>query len=167
MSCLATRYICNDQSVKCYSFILILSTLCVVHDLIFQRKLSLRRLPITFVHFVSHSSAQALRSITFTQIFRTTGHLFSIQLFRKPKILELEDKQTKFEQSKGDLGQFSELCKWSLTRAQFSKHMDLRCFQDVGGWKLDILDISIPAGLRQSETLLAYKLCTNIPFWPD
>ena len=63
-----------------YSLILIFSTLCVVHDLIFQRKLSRRRLPITFVYFVSHASAQALRPITFTQRFRTTRHLFSIQL---------------------------------------------------------------------------------------
>ena len=71
-------------------------------------------LPITFVNIVSHESAQALRSITFRQRFRTTRHLFSIQLLRKPKILNLEDKQTKFEQSNGDLDQFSELCKRSL-----------------------------------------------------
>ena len=49
-------------------------------DLIFQRKLSRRRLPITFVYFVSHASAQALRPITFTQRFWITRHLFSIQL---------------------------------------------------------------------------------------
>ena len=69
-------------------------------------------LPITFVYFVSHTSAQASRSITFTQRFRTTWHLFSIQLLWKPKILNEEDKRTKFEQSTGDLGQFAELCKW-------------------------------------------------------
>ena len=46
-------------------------------DLIFQRKLSRRRFPITFFNFVSHASAQALRPITFTQRFRTTRHLFS------------------------------------------------------------------------------------------
>ena len=76
----ATRYVCYDQSAKFYSLILIFSTLCVVHDLIFQRKLSRRRLPITSVHFVSHASAQALRPITFTQHFRTTRQLISIQL---------------------------------------------------------------------------------------
>ena len=108
--------------------ILIFSTLCVVHDLIFQRRLSRRRQPITFVYFVSHASAQALRPITFTQRFRTTRHLFSIQLLRKPKILNVEDKQTKFERSKGDLRRVAESCKLSLTRAQLSKHMDLRCF---------------------------------------
>ena len=103
-------------------------SLCVIHNLIFQRKLSRRRLPITSVYFVSHASAQALRPITFTQRFRTTRHLFSIQLLWKPKILNVGDKRTKFERSKGDLGQFSESCKWSLTRAWLSKHMDLRCF---------------------------------------
>ena len=122
------RDVCYDQSAKFYSLILIFFTLCVVHDLIFQRKLSRRRLPITFVYFVSHASAQALRPITFTQRFRTTRHLISIQLLWKPKILNVEDKRTKFERSKGDLGQFSESCKWSLTRAQLNKHMDLRCF---------------------------------------
>ena len=64
----ATQYVCYDQSAKCYSLILIFFTLCVVHDLIFQRKLSRRRPP------------QALRPITFTQRFRTTRHLISIQL---------------------------------------------------------------------------------------
>ena len=39
--------------------ILIFSTLCVVHDLIFQHKLSRRRLEITLVYLVSHASAQA------------------------------------------------------------------------------------------------------------
>ena len=80
-------------------------------------------LPITFVYFVTHTSAKASRSITFTQRFRTTWHLFSIQLLWKPKILNEEDKRTKFEQSTGDLGQFSELCKclwhernWASTR---------------------------------------------------
>ena len=102
----ATRYACYDQSAKFYSIILIFSILCVVHDLIFQRKLSRRRLLITFVYFVSHASAQVLRPITFTQRFRTTRHLISIQLLWKPKILNVEDKRTKFERSKGDLGQF-------------------------------------------------------------
>ena len=119
---------CYDQNAKFYSFILIFSTLWIVHDLIFERKLSKRRLPFTFVYFVSHASAQALRPITFTQRFRTTRHLISIQLLWKPKIFNVEDKRTKFELSKGDLGQFQESCKWSLTRAQLSKHMDLRCF---------------------------------------
>ena len=77
---LATRYVCYDQSTKFYSLILIFSTLCVVHDLIFQRKLSRRRLPITFVYFVSHASAQALRPIPFMQRLRTTQHLISFQL---------------------------------------------------------------------------------------
>ena len=112
-----------------FLLLLFISTLCVVHNLIFQRKLSRRRLLITFVYFVSHASAQvSRRPITFTQRFRTTRHLFSIRLLWKPKILNVEDKRTKFERSKGDLGQFSESCKWSLTRAQLSKHMDLRCF---------------------------------------
>ena len=113
---------------KLYSLILIFSTLCVVHDQIFQRKLSRRRLPTTFVYLVSHASAQALRPITFTQRFRTTRHLFSIQLLWKPEILNVEDKQTKFDRSKGDLGRVSELCKRSFTRAQLSKHVDLCCF---------------------------------------
>ena len=38
----------------------------LVHDQVFQGKLSRRRLPITFVFFVSHAGAQALRPITFT-----------------------------------------------------------------------------------------------------
>ena len=46
-----------------------------------------------------------LRPITFTQRFRT--------------ILNVEDERTNFERSKGDLGQFSESCKWSLTRARY------------------------------------------------
>ena len=50
---------CYDQNAKFYSFILIFSTLCVVHELIFERKLSKRRLPIAFANFVSHASAQA------------------------------------------------------------------------------------------------------------
>ena len=92
--------------VPIYSSILIFSTLCIVHDRIFQRKLSRRRLPITFVSFVSHAGAQALRPITFTQRFRTTRYLISIQLLRKPEILNLEDIRTKFERSKGDLVSF-------------------------------------------------------------
>ena len=36
---------------------------------------------------------------TFTQRLRTTRHLFSIQLLWKPEILNVEDKQTKFERS--------------------------------------------------------------------
>ena len=110
---------------KLYSLILIFSTLCVVHDQIFQRKLSRKRLP---TDLVSHASAQALRPITFTQRFRTTRHLFSIQLLWKPEILNIDDKQTKFDWSRGDLGRVSELCKRSFTRAQSSKHVDLRCF---------------------------------------
>ena len=45
-------------------------------DLIFQRKLSRGRLQITFVNFVSHASAKALRPITFTRRFRTTRRPF-------------------------------------------------------------------------------------------
>ena len=60
------------------SWVLILFTFCLVHDLIFQRKLSRRRLPITFVYLVSHASAQALRPITFSQRFRTARHLFKL-----------------------------------------------------------------------------------------
>ena len=112
---------------------------------------SKRRLTITFVYFVSHASAQALQPITFTQRFRTTRHLFSIQLLRKPKILNVEDKQTKFECSKGDLLRVSELCKLSLTQAQF-----LRC------WWMKATDI--PADLRQSVTSLVYKLYTDMLF---
>ena len=78
--------------------------------------------------YIYHASTQVLRPITFTQRFRTTRHLFSIQLLWKPKILNVEDKRTKFKQSKGDLGQFLESSKWSLTPAQLSKHIDLRCF---------------------------------------
>ena len=122
------KFICKDQIVKFYSLILIFSTLCVVHDLIFQRKLSRRRLLIAFVYFVSHASAHVLRPITFTQRFRTTRQLFSIQMLWKSKILIVEDKQTKFERSKGDLGQFSDLWKLSLVRAQLSKRIDLRSF---------------------------------------
>ena len=44
---------------------------------------SRRRLPITFVNFVSHASSQALRPITFTQLFRTTRHQFSPKNKRK------------------------------------------------------------------------------------
>ena len=98
---------------------------------VFQRKLSRRRLLITVVYFVSHTSARALRLITFTQRSRTTRHLFSIQFLWKPKILNVKDKRTKFERSKGDLGQFSESCNWPLTRAQLNKHMDLRCFKKL------------------------------------
>ena len=54
--------------------------------------------------------AQTLRPITFTQRFRTIRHLISIQLLRKPRILN-EDKRMKFERSKGGLSQFSESCK--------------------------------------------------------
>ena len=93
---------------------------------VFQRKLSRRRLLITVVYFVSHTSARALRLITFTQRSRTTRRLFFIQFLWKPKILNVKDKRTMFERSKGDLGQFSESCNWPLTRAQLNKHMDLR-----------------------------------------
>ena len=115
------RYVCYDQSAKFYSLILIFSRLCVVHDLIFIRKLSRKRLPITFVYFVSHASAQA--DHVYATFCRTTRHLISIQLLWKPKILNVENERTKFERSKGDLGSFSESCKWSLTRAQLSKHI--------------------------------------------
>ena len=37
--CTFKQHVCYDQSAKFYSLILIFSTLCVVHDLIFQRKL--------------------------------------------------------------------------------------------------------------------------------
>ena len=42
-------------------------------------------------------------------------------------ILNVEDKQTKFERSREDLGQFSK----SLIRAQLSNFNDLRCFEDI------------------------------------
>ena len=83
----------SDQSAKFYSLILIFFTLCVVDDLMFQRKLSRRPVIITFIYFVSHASALASRSITFTQRFRTTRHLTSIQLLWKPKILSVKDKK--------------------------------------------------------------------------
>ena len=117
------RNVCNDQSVKFYSFILIFSTLCVVHDLIFPRKLLRRHLPITFVYSVNHASAQALRPITFTQHFKTTRHLFSIQLLWKPKILK-----NSFQSYANDF--------WHSAIEQI--HMDLRCFWDVGEWNLKI-----------------------------
>ena len=41
-------------------------------------------------------------------------------MLRKPEILSVEYKQTKFERSKGDLRRVSELCKFSLRWAQFS-----------------------------------------------
>ena len=145
-----------------YSLSLIFSTLCVVHDLIFQRKLSRRRLPIAFVHFVSHASAQALRPITFTQRFRTTRHLFSIQLLWKPKILNVEDKRTKFEQSKGDLGQFPESCKWSLTPAQLSKHIDLRCFLC---FLHDSRDCNFSVECQRTATLCALQISFPLFFF--
>ena len=114
---------------------MILFTLCVVHALIFRRKLSRRRLPIFFVYFVSHANAQALRPNTLTQRFRTTRYIFFFQLLWKLKILNVEDKQTKFEWSKGDLGQFSELCKylghervWSNWWPHWCKKYTLMCF---------------------------------------
>ena len=102
-------------------------SLRVVLDLIFQRKLSRRRFPINFVYFVSRTSVRT--DHLYATFYRTTRHLFSFQLIRKSEILNVEDKQTKFERSKGDLRLVSELCKLSLTRAQFSKHLDLRCFK--------------------------------------
>ena len=48
---------------------------------------------------------------------------------KKLEILNVEDKQTKFDRSKGDLGRVSELCKRSFKRAQLSKHVDLRGFK--------------------------------------
>ena len=98
----------SGHGVNCIYF---LGTMLFYMMSINVRKLSRRRLPITFVYFVSHASAQALRPITFTQRFRTTRHLFSIQLLWKPEIINVEDKQTKFERSKGDLDRVSEFCK--------------------------------------------------------
>ena len=126
---------------------------------VFQRKLSRRRLLITVVYFVSHTSARALRLITFTQRSRTTRHLFSIQFLWKPKILNVKDKRTKFERSKGDLGQFSESCNWPLTRAQLNKHMVCVVLRS---WWME----AITAGLRQSVTSLVYELCTDMLFQP-
>ena len=117
----------------------------------FQRKLSRRRLPITFVYFVSHASTQALRPITFTQRFRTTRHLFSIQLLWKPEIINVKDKQTKFERSKGDIGRISELCKSSLTRAHWASIWICVVYKMLVDESYDIA-----AGLRQSVTSLVY-----------
>ena len=142
---------------KLYSLIFIFSTLCVVHDQIFQWKLSRRRLPITFVYFVSHASAQALRPITFTQRFRTTRHLFSIQLLWKPEILNVEDKQTKFERSKGSSFRIMQmLIDTSAIEQTHGFALFLRC------WWMKATDI--PVGLRQSMTSLVYKLHTDMLF---
>ena len=80
------------------------TALCVVHDLIFQRKLS-----TLFTLLVTQARKSDDRSRLRNVLFKTSRDLFSIQLLRKPKILSVEDKQTKFDRSKGDLGQFSEL----------------------------------------------------------
>ena len=134
------RNVCNDQSVKFYSLILIFSTLCVVHDLIFPRKLFRRHLPITFVYSVNHASAQALRPITFTQHYKTTRHLFSIQLLWKPKILK-----NSFQSYANDF--------WHSAIEQIHGFaLFLRC------WWMKFKDIF--AGWRQSMTSLIYKLCT-------
>ena len=55
-----------------------------------------------------------------------------------PQQTSMKTLSLTFERSKGDLGQFLESCKRPFTRAQLSKHMDLRCFLDVGRWKLEI-----------------------------
>ena len=138
------QYVFNDHSAKFYSLMLIFSTLCVVHDLIFQWKLLRRRLPVTFVYFESHASMQMLQLITFMQCFRMPSILYSP--FRKPKIFDIEDKWSKFEWSRRDLYQFSELCKWSLTRAQLSKQMDLCCFV-----RFIFIYLALPNYLRQGD----------------
>ena len=57
------KYVCYDQSAKVYSLSLIFSTLCVVHDLIFQLKLSRSRLPIAFVDHAGMKNISAEVSI--------------------------------------------------------------------------------------------------------
>ena len=51
---------------------------CVTHE-----SKSPTRRPITFVYFVGHASAQALRPITFSQRFRTARHLFKLMSKRR------------------------------------------------------------------------------------
>ena len=68
------------------------------------------------------------------QLFRTTQDLFQLSL--KIKALRVGGKWNKFKWSKRCLGWFSEFCKCALTLAQWRKHIDLPCFQDVGRWKL-------------------------------
>ena len=126
---------------------------------VFQRKLSRKRLLITVVYFVSHTSARALRPITFTQRSRTTRHLFSIQFLWKSKILNVKDKRTKFERSKGDLGQFSESCNWPWHERNWTNTWICVVLRS---WWME----AITAGLRQSLTSLVYKLCTDMLFQP-
>ena len=49
---------------------------------------------------------QARKRYERSRLRNVLGQLISIQLLWKPKILNVEDKRTKFERSKGDLGQF-------------------------------------------------------------
>ena len=65
---------------------------------------SIQRNPEVQVYFVSFRSFEPRNSASI---------LHSVVI--KFKIHNVEDKQTKFERSKGDL-QFSELCKWSSTQ---------------------------------------------------
>ena len=116
-----------------------------------------------FVYFVSHAGAQALRPITFTQRFRTTRHLISIQLLWKPKILNVEDKRTKFERSKGDLGQFSESYKKIFDTSVIEQTHWFALF--LRSWWIEVRDI--PAGLRQSVISLMSKPCTDMLFQPN
>ena len=152
------QYVCNNQSAKFYSLVLIFSTLCIADDVTFQRKLPRRRFR-PFVYFVSHASAQALRPITFTQRFRTTRHLFSIRLLRKPKILNAEDKKRSLNGQKEILANFQNLLIIFETSAIEQTHgfaLYLRC------WWMKFRDIT--ASLRRTVTSLAYKLCIDMLF---
>ena len=81
-------------------------------DLIFQRKLSRGRLPITFVNFVSHASAQALQSITFTQRCRTTRRPFKEKKLKKT-FFRLEVERSALSES-GTLALHPRLAFFSL-----------------------------------------------------
>ena len=152
---LSDGYVCDDQSAKFYSLNLIFSTLCVFHDLILQRKLSRRRLPITSVYFVSHAGEQALRPITFTQRFKTTRHLFSIQSLWKPKILNVV---------------------WTIKRRSRSIFIIMQIIFDTSAIEQNTDTLALflgwwwmkarykPAGLRQSVTSLVNNLCSDILF---
>ena len=52
---------------------------------VFQRKLSRRRLPITFVYFLSHASTKVLRPIKFAQRSRS---IFLMSIDRKNTLVE-------------------------------------------------------------------------------
>ena len=105
-------------------------------DLIFQRKLLRGRLQITFVNFVSHASAKALRPITFTRRFRatrrpflaknkrklfSTGYIcFVLSLFyksNKPHFLSIYQHDAPL----GTLGKHSKICQSQVGGEWFTK----------------------------------------------